>query len=98
MYVYVCFELQLLQGAMTAAEPVCLGGPCNSEEMDNILVANSTLIENLLECFLVNPNCSLFQSVLARQLAVDNLYQSMQANLHNYYYTFCTCSSYCMWI
>ena len=67
-----------MQGAVNASEPVCLQGPCNHEAITNILEANSTLIANLLECFLVNPNCSLFQSVLVRQLAVDNLYQSMQ--------------------
>ena len=65
---------------MNASEPVCLESPCDSNAITNILVANSTLIENLLECFLVNPNCSLFQSVLARQLTVDNLYQSTYAS------------------
>ena len=75
-----------MQGAVTASEPVCSGGPCDQEEMNDVLMANSTLITNLLECFLVNPNCSLFQSVLVRQLAADNLYQSMPATC-TYIYT-----------
>ena len=70
---------------MNASEPMCLRGPCNNDDMNEVLVANSTLIEDLLKCFLVDPNCTMFQSVLTRQLAMDNLYQSMPAT-HIYMY------------
>ena len=78
---YILCVCAFIQGAVNASEPECLNGTCDYDAMNEVLMANSSLIKDLLECFLSNPNCSIFQNVLVRQLAVDNLYQSMSVNL-----------------
>lgn len=44
--------------------------------------ANSTLIKNVLECFLKNTSCTLFQTILHPQLAA-----TLRKLLHMYYMT-----------
>ena len=82
MYVCIHDVSASLQGAINASQPNCFSGSCDNEAMDEILVANSSLVENLLNCFLVDPNCTLFQNVLTRTLAKNHLYQRMPLRTH----------------
>ena len=70
---------------VNASQPTCsTDGGCNQGAIDSVLEANSTLVEQLLECFLVDPNCTLFQQVLTKQLAKNHLHQSKPHNKHNH--------------
>ena len=66
---------------MNASQPSCNGG-CDQDVINDVLEANSTLVGQLLECFLVDPNCTLFQSVLTKQLAKNHLFERRQILTH----------------
>ena len=66
---------------MNASQPSCNGG-CDQDVINDVLEANSTLVGQLLECFLIDPNCTLFQSVLTKQLAKNHLFERRQILTH----------------